>query len=347
MRYQTPFAETQSAALDAFAHWGFSINPLSRVCRSVEEALAVHADVLAQRAELPYDIDGIVYKVDRLDWQERLGMVSRAPRWAIAHKFPAEKAVTVLEDIVIQVGRTGALTPVAHLKPVTVGGVVVSRATLHNEDEIARLGVKIGDHVVIQRAGDVIPQIVETLTEHRSDAAPLQNFEVPAECPVCGSRAVREEGEAVRRCTGGLICPAQAVERMKHFVSRNAFDIEGLGAKHIVAFIEDGLITSPGDIFRLAAAAGRTGKREGWGAQSADNVLKAIEERRQISLDRFIYALGIRQIGQATARLLAKQYGSSPNGIRLWLAQRKSARAFGRNEETRVGGRELCRALQH
>ena len=304
------FAETQSAALEAFARWGFSINPLSRKCGTVEEALAVHAEILAQRAELPYDIDGIVYKVDRLDWQERLGMVSRAPRWAIAHKFPAEKAVTVLEDIAIQVGRTGALTPVAHLKPVTVGGVVVSRATLHNEDEIARLGVKIGDHVVIQRAGDVIPQIVETLTEYRTDATSLRDFEVPLVCPVCGSRAVREEGEAVRRCTGGLICPAQAVERMKHFVSRNAFDIEGLGAKHIVAFIEDGLIATPGDIFRLADRRENLVTREGWGAQSADNVLQAIEERRRISLDRFIYALGIRQIGQATARLLAKQYGS-------------------------------------
>ena len=322
------FAETQSAALDAFAHWGFVINPLSRVCRSVEEALAVHADVLAQRAELPYDIDGIVYKVDRLDWQERLGMVSRAPRWAIAHKFPAEKVVTVLEDIVIQVGRTGALTPVAHLKPVTVGGVVVSRATLHNEDEVARLGVKIGDHVVIQRAGDVIPQIVETLTEHRAKAASLRNFEVAAECPVCGSRAVREEGEAVRRCTGGLICPAQAAERMKHFVSRNAFNIEGLGAKHIVAFIKDGLITSPGDIFRLAERREDLVTREGWGAQSADNVLQAIEERRQISLDRFIYALGIRQIGQATARLLAKQYGS--------LAEWRSAMARAAEERAEL-----------
>ena len=325
-----PFAETQSAALGAFARWGFSVNPLSRVCRSVEEALAVHADVLAQRAELPYDIDGIVYKVDRLDWQERLGMVSRAPRWAIAHKFPAEQAVTVLEDIVIQVGRTGALTPVAHLKPVTVGGVVVSRATLHNEDEIARLGVKIGDHVVIQRAGDVIPQITETLTEHRADAGTFRDFEVPAACPVCGSRAVREEGEAVRRCTGGLICPAQAAERMKHFVSRNAFDIEGLGAKHIVAFIEDGLIASPGDIFRLADKREELATRDGWGAQSADNVLKAIEERRRISLDRFIYALGIRQIGQATARLLAKQYGS--------LTEWHSAMARAAEERSELSG---------
>jgi len=321
-----PFAEIQFAALEAFEKWGFSINPHSRVCRTVEEALAVHADVLAQRAELPYDIDGIVYKIDRLDWQERLGMVSRAPRWAIAHKFPAEQAVTILEDIVIQVGRTGALTPVAHLKPITVGGVVVSRATLHNEDEIARLGVRIGDHVVIQRAGDVIPQIVETLTDMRRADAALKTFEILDHCPVCGSRAVREEGEVVRRCTGGLICPAQAVERMKHFVSRNAFDIEGLGAKHIITFIEDGLIKNPGDIFRLQERRDALETREGWGLQSADNLLLAIEERRRISLDRFIYALGIRQIGQATARLLAKQYGS----LSAWRA------AMGKAAEERV-----------
>ncbi len=304
------FAATQSEALAAFEQWGFAINPLSSVCHSVEAALAVHADVLNQRATLPYDIDGIVYKIDRLDWQERLGMVSRAPRWAIAHKFPAEQAVTVLEDIVIQVGRTGALTPVAHLAPVTVGGVVVSRATLHNEDEIARLGVKIGDQVVVQRAGDVIPQIVEALVDQRGDGEGLRDFEIPERCPVCGSHAVREEGEVVRRCTGGLICPAQAEERMKHFVSRNAFDIEGLGAKHIVAFREDGLIATPGDIFRLRDKREVLETREGWGPQSVENLLEAIEERRKISFDRFIFALGIRQIGQATARLLARQYGS-------------------------------------
>ncbi len=304
------FAATQSEALAAFEQWGFAINPLSSVCHSVEAALAVHADVLNQRATLPYDIDGIVYKIDRLDWQERLGMVSRAPRWAIAHKFPAEQAVTVLEDIVIQVGRTGALTPVAHLAPVTVGGVVVSRATLHNEDEIARLGVKIGDRVVVQRAGDVIPQIVEALVDQRGDGEGLRDFEIPERCPVCGSHAVREEGEVVRRCTGGLICPAQAEERMKHFVSRNAFDIEGVGAKHIVAFREDGLIATPGDIFRLRDKREVLETREGWGPQSVENLLEAIEERRKISFDRFIFALGIRQIGQATARLLARQYGS-------------------------------------
>ncbi|MEE2687961.1 MAG: NAD-dependent DNA ligase LigA [Pseudomonadota bacterium] len=317
------FADTQSQALATLEAWGFSTNPHARVCRTVEEALAVHAEILNRRGELPYDIDGIVYKLDRLDWQERLGMVSRAPRWAIAHKFPAEKAVTILEDIVIQVGRTGALTPVAHLKPVTVGGVIVSRATLHNEEEIARLGVMIGDHVVVQRAGDVIPQIVEALTEQRGESASLRNFTVPVQCPVCGSRAVREGGEAVRRCTGGLICPAQAMERTKHFVSRNAFDIEGLGAKHIMAFIEDGLISTPGDIFRLESHRGDLESREGWGEQSVDNLLQAIEERRRIAFDRLIFALGIRQIGQATARLLAKEYGS----FTYWRASMEKAAA--------------------
>ena len=305
-----PIADSQWDSLGKFANWGFVTNPLSRLCHSVEEALQFHTEILEQRVNLPYDIDGIVYKVDRLDWQDRLGMVSRAPRWAIAHKFPAERAVTVLEDIVIQVGRTGALTPVAQLTPVTVGGVVVSRATLHNEDEIARLGVKVGDHVVVQRAGDVIPQVVEVLVQHRKDIASLKEFGVLEICPVCGSRAVREEGEAVRRCTGGLICPAQVVERMKHFVSRGAFDIEGLGSKHIAAFIEDKLILKLGDIFRLVNRRDDLVLREGWGEQSVDNLLQAIEGRRSISLDRLIYSLGIRQIGQATARLLARQYGS-------------------------------------
>ncbi len=308
-----PLAESQWGSLIKFARWGFKTNPLSRVCPSVEDALQFHREILEQRANLPYDIDGIVYKVNRLDWQGRLGMVSRAPRWAIAHKFPAERAVTVLEDIVIQVGRTGALTPVAHLTPVTVGGVVVSRATLHNEDEIARLGVKVGDHVAVQRAGDVIPQVVEVLLQHRKDAVSLREFEVLETCPVCGSRAVREEGEAVRRCTGGLICPAQVVERMKHFVSRGAFDIEGLGSKHIVTFIEDKLILKLGDIFRLANRRDVLVLREGWGEQSVDNLLQAIEGCRSVSLDRLIYSLGIRQIGQATARLLAREYGSFEN----------------------------------
>tara|TARA_B100000676_G_scaffold271710_1_gene289203 strand:- start:437 stop:2557 length:2121 start_codon:yes stop_codon:yes gene_type:complete len=318
-----PFADSQWGSLGKFAHWGFKTNPLSRVCHSVEDALRFHREILEQRAKLPYDIDGIVYKLDRLDWQGRLGMVSRAPRWAIAHKFPAERAVTVLEDIVIQVGRTGALTPVACLTPVTVGGVVVSRATLHNEDEIARLGVKVGDHVAVQRAGDVIPQVVEVLLQHRKDAVSLRDFEVLVTCPVCGSRAVREEGEAVRRCTGGLICPAQIVERMKHFVSRGAFDIEGLGSKHIVTFIEDKLILKLGDIFRLANRRDDLVLREGWGEQSVDNLLQAIERCRSVSLDRLIYSLGIRQIGQATARLLAREYG----GFENWCTSMTAAAA--------------------
>jgi DNA ligase (NAD+) len=292
--------------------WGFPTNPLARLCASVEEVLAFYDEILAGRAELPYDIDGIVYKVNRFDWQERLGFVSRAPRWAIAHKFPAEQAQTRLERIAIQVGRTGALTPVAELAPVTVGGVVVSRATLHNEDEIARKDIREGELVVVQRAGDVIPQVVEVVEEPGRRRKPPYAF--PEACPVCGSSAIREPGEAVRRCTGGLICPAQAVERLRHFVSRDAFDIEGLGDKHIRAFFEDGLLTSPADLFRLRetdeAAETRLQDREGWGPTSARKLFDAIEARRRISLDRLIYALGIRQVGQATARLLARNYGT-------------------------------------
>jgi DNA ligase (NAD+) len=233
-----------------------------------------------------------------------LGFASRAPRWAIAHKFPAQQAQTVLKEITIQVGRQGSLTPVAILEPITVGGVVVQRATLHNEDEIQRKDVREGDTVVIQRAGDVIPQVVSVVTERRPKAS--KPFKFPERCPECDSLAVREPGEAVRRCTGGLICPAQAVERLRHFVSRDAFDIEGLGAKHIVEFWEDKLIKSPADIFRLDSAL--IAEREGWGEQSAHKLRDAIETRRRISLDRFIYALGIRQVGQQTAKLLARHY---------------------------------------
>lgn len=298
--------------LQRFMGWGFKVNPLARLCGSVEEVLALYGEVAAQRATLDYDIDGVVYKLNRLGWQERMGSSSRAPRWAIAHKFPAEQAETVLEAIDIQVGRTGALTPVAHLKPVTVGGVVVSRATLHNEDEIERKGVRAGDTVIIQRAGDVIPQVVAAVMEKRpADSHP---FEFPHECPICGSTAIREPGEAARRCTGGLICRAQAVERLKHFVSRDAFDIEGFGKKHIEVFWEDGLIITPGDIFRLRDRRDEIAGREGWGEQSADNLLVAIEDRRTIGLDRFIYALGIRQVGSSTARLLARSYLS----LRAW-----------------------------
>jgi DNA ligase (NAD+) len=299
-------ADSQWGFLERLRGWGFETNPLVRLCASLDEILACYADIGDRRAALDYDIDGVVYKVDRLDLQRRLGFVSRAPRWAIAHKFPAEQATTILRSIDIQVGRTGSLTPVARLEPVTVGGVVVSNATLHNEDEIARKDVRIGDTVVVQRAGDVIPQIVCAITEKRlKDAKP---YAFPTACPICGSDAVRSEDEAVRRCTGGLICAAQVVERLKHFVSRNAFDIEGLGAKHITAFHADGLLASPADIFRLDAAV--IAEREGWGEQSAANLIRAIEARKGVSLDRFIYSLGIRQVGEATARLLARNYGS-------------------------------------
>ena len=303
-----PVGETQWDFLTALGKWGFPVNPLARVCGSVEEILENYEKLSEARAGLGYDIDGIVYKVNRLDWQERLGMVSRAPRWAVAHKFPAEKAETVLNGITIQVGRTGTLTPVAELEPVTVGGVVVSRATLHNEDEIGRKDIRIGDTVVIQRAGDVIPQVVEVVTAKRPKTS--KAFEFPDVCPECGSHAVRPEGEAARRCTGGLVCPAQALERMKHFVSRDAFDIEGLGAKHIEAFMADHILRTPADIFRLGDHRDGLAGREGWGDRSADNLIAAIGDRRAIDLDRLIYALGIPQVGSATARLLAKQYGA-------------------------------------
>jgi len=306
-----PVADTHHGVIERLKAWGFPVNPLAGLCGDLDEMRVFHRDLEARRAELPYDIDGVVYKVDRLDWQHRLGQVSRAPRWAIARKFAAEQATTTVRDIRIQVGRTGALTPVAELEPVTVGGVVVSRATLHNEDEIARKDVRVGDTVVVQRAGDVIPQVVEVVGEKRpAGSAP---FQTPETCPECDSHAVREEGEAVRRCTGGLICPAQAVERLKHFVSRDAFDIEGLGAKHIVAFREDGLIATPADIFRLPARISEIAGREGWGEKSADNLAAAIAAKRTIPLERFIYALGIRQVGEATARLLARHYGSLAN----------------------------------
>jgi DNA ligase (NAD+) len=305
-------AETHWGFLERLHRWGFPTNPLAQVCSGVDEVLAFYDDVLARRAELPYDIDGIVYKVNRFDWQERLGFVSRAPRWAIAHKFPAEQAQTWLVRISIQVGRTGALTPVAELEPITVGGVVVSRATLHNEDEIARKDIREGDRVIVQRAGDVIPQVVAVVAEKGRRRKPRYDF--PEICPICESTAIREPGKAVRRCTGGLICPAQSVERLRHFVSRNAFDIEGLGDKHMRAFFEDGLIESPADLFILAVrdddAETPLREREGWGETSAKKLFDAIESRRRIALDRFIYALGIRQVGQATAKLLARNYGT-------------------------------------
>jgi DNA ligase (NAD+) len=308
-----PFAETQHDAVQAFADWGFSTNPLMVRAGTVDELLAAYRDVEAKRADLPYDIDGVVYKVDRLDWQQRLGFVSRAPRWAIAHKFPAEKATTELQGIDIQVGRTGSLTPVARLKPVTVGGVVVSNATLHNEDEIARLGVKPGDTVEIQRAGDVIPQVLRVVKD--GGGAPWQ---MPHQCPICGSDAVREidakgEEDVRRRCTGGLVCPAQAVERLKHFVSRKALDIDGLGARQVQLFHEKGVLKGPQDIFRLPAAIEAAGlppleEWEGFGKVSAKKLLDAIDARRTVPFARFLNGLGIRHVGQTTSQLFARTF---------------------------------------
>jgi len=311
--------ETQWGVYRAMADWGFPLNPLAKLTSSVDEMLDTYREIEEGRAGLDYDIDGIVYKLDRLDLQERLGFVSRSPRWAIAHKFPAQKATTVLNDIEIQVGRTGALTPVAKLEPVTVGGVVVQNATLHNEDEVDRKDVRIGDTMIVQRAGDVIPQILGPVKGKRPKGA--KRFVFPEICPACGSHAVREVDEktgkrdVVRRCTGGLICPAQRVERLKHFVSRNAFDIEGLGEKNIATFYDEGLIQSPPDIFTLKTRDGRAAtklsEREGWGETSAQKLFAAIDERRNVKLDRFIYALGIRHVGEITGRLLARNYGTA------------------------------------
>ena len=304
------FANSQEEIREKLAAWGIPETPY-RLCKTTEDILKFYAEILEQRPDLDYEIDGIVYKVNRLDWQERLGFVSRSPRWATAHKFPAEQAVTKLNAIDIQVGRTGALTPVARLEPITVGGVVVSNATLHNEDEIKRKDIRIGDYVTIQRAGDVIPQVVNVLTEKRTGNE--KEYDVPERCPVCDSLAIREEGEAVRRCTGGLICEAQAVERLKHFVSRLAFDIEGLGAKIIEQFWQEELIRSPVDIFTLEERNQNSltpiRAKEGWGETSERNLFVSINERRNIVFNRFIYALGIRQVGEATAKRLAGVYG--------------------------------------
>ncbi|AJD53291.1 DNA ligase (NAD+) [Thalassospira xiamenensis M-5 = DSM 17429] len=313
-------AQTHWDFISKIKGWGFVTNPHTTLLHNTDEIMAFYEELGNQRAELDYDIDGIVYKVNDFELQLRLGFVSRSPRWAIAHKFPAEQARTRVKAIDIQVGRTGALTPVARLEPVTVGGVVVSNATLHNRDEIERLGVRVNDLVVIQRAGDVIPQVVEVITDERPDDAVPYDF--PETCPKCGSHAMREEGEAVTRCSGGLICPAQAVERLKHFVSRNAFDIEGMGGKHIEAFFDLGWVKSPADIFRIEEKHGDAlRKLEGWGDKSAEKLFASINERRTVPLDRFIYALGIRQIGQATAKLLARHYGS----ITEWRAAMNDA----------------------
>ena len=318
-----PIANTQTDAIDRLKAFGFQTNTLFRRCATTDEMLQAYAEIFAQRATLGYDIDGVVYKLDDLALQDRLGMRSTTPRWAIAHKFPAERAWTMLEGIDIQVGRTGALSPVARLKPVTVGGVVVSNATLHNEDYIAgqdsrgqaiREGgdIRIGDWVEVYRAGDVIPKIRDVDLARRSmDAQP---YLFPDSCPECGSPAIREPGDSVRRCTGGMICPAQAVERLKHFVSRAAFDIEGLGAKQVEAFWRDGWITTPHEIFTLHARFGpghprQLKNREGWGEKSAQNLFAAIEEKRRIPLARLIYALGFRHVGETSAATLASHYG--------------------------------------
>jgi DNA ligase (NAD+) len=309
-------ADTQSGMVKWFASCGFKTNPLTKMCRSVEGLIAFHREIEAERATLDYDIDGVVYKVDRLDWQERLGFVSRNPRWAIAHKFPAEKAMTVVKDIEIQVGRTGALTPVAKLEPVTVGGVVVQNATLHNADEIARLDVRIGDTVTIQRAGDVIPQVLGVVAEKRPRGAEPYRF--PTQCPcrfhtdvVREKTATGEEG-AVARCSGEFACPYQAVEHLKHFVSRRAFDIDGLGEKQIELFYEQEWVREPADIFTLEARDKdiHLEEVEGFGETSVRNLFAAIAARREIALERFIYALGIRHVGETTAAALARGYGT-------------------------------------
>ncbi|MDD5586243.1 MAG: NAD-dependent DNA ligase LigA, partial [Alphaproteobacteria bacterium] len=297
------------------------LNEPARICNTTEDLLAYYREMDEKRHTLPFDVDGVVYKLDDAAMQERLGFVSRAPRWAIAHKFAAEQAETKLHKIIIQVGRTGVLTPVAELEPVTVGGVVVSRATLHNEDEIKRKDIREGDVVRIQRAGDVIPQILEVNLKLRPKSS--KPFEFPDHCPECGSLAVREEGMAARRCTGGLICPAQAVERLGHFVNRNAFNIEGLGEQRVRELWELKWLQTPADIFRLHEHRAALEKREGWGKKSADNLLAAIEARRQIPLDRFIFALGILQVGEATAKLLARHYRSLSRWREAMMAARK------------------------
>ncbi|MBL6618374.1 MAG: NAD-dependent DNA ligase LigA [Reyranella sp.] len=308
--------KTHSEYLKLLNSWGFRVNPLSQLCETPEEVRAFYKKMGVERPSLPYDIDGVVYKVDRIDWQERLGFVSRAPRWAIAHKFPAEQARTRLNGILIQVGRTGALTPVADLEPVNVGGVMVARASLHNADEIERLDVREGDMVIVQRAGDVIPQILGYVPEERPKKTEKYHFPTHCPCPL-KTKVASEEGGVVRRCSGGLECPFQQVERLRYFVSRNCFDIEGLGGTHIENFHRDGLLNTPADIFRLPRKIDEIKKREGWGDLSVRNLMAAIEARRTISLDRFINAIGIPLIGEATAKILAQEYGD----VDVWLEE--------------------------
>jgi DNA ligase (NAD+) len=329
-----PFASTQFGAIEAMGRFGLPTNPLTKLCHSAAEMLTHYRSIEEKRATLGYDIDGVVYKINDLALQQRLGFVSRSPRWAVAHKFPAEQATTIVEAIGINVGRTGALTPLAKLKPVTVGGVVVSNATLHNEDEIARKNVRVCDTVLVQRAGDVIPQVLAVVLDKRpSDSKP---YVFPETCPICGSAALREidektgEKDVVRRCTGTLICPAQAVEGLKHFVSRNAFDIEGLGEKLIELFFTESLVRTPADIFTLKARDGQDHpplrEREGFGETSARNLFNAIDARRSVPLNRFLYALGIRHVGETNARRLARHFGD-------WGSLRAAARAENAAEE--------------
>ncbi len=328
-RSSGPVAATHSGYLERLRGWGFAVNPLSTVLDDAEAAERFQARLALDRSGLDYDIDGVVYKIDDLLLQDRLGFVGRAPRWAVAWKFPAEQAITRLEDIRIQVGRTGALTPVAVLEPVNVGGVLVTRATLHNADEIARKDVRPGDRVQLQRAGDVIPQILRRIEEPGVERGPEWVF--PDRCPACGSKAVRPEGEVVVRCTGGLVCPAQTVERLIHLVSRLAFDIEGLGEKSIAEFHAAGLIRTPADIFRLTPD--QLHGREGWKEVSIAKLMRAIDEKRTIPLARFIFALGIRRIGETNARLLARHYGSYAE----WRAQMQAATVVGSDERLMLG----------
>jgi DNA ligase (NAD+) len=326
-----PVATTHWEYLERLKNWGFEVNPLSRRLTNETDAEAFQNQIGQERSGLGYDIDGVVYKIDDLALQRRLGFVGRAPRWAIAWKFPAEQATTTLREIRIQVGRTGALTPVAELEPVNVGGVLVARATLHNEDEIARKDIRVGDTVVLQRAGDVIPQIVSVITDRRPpDSIP---YVFPDTCPACGSNAVRPPGEVVRRCTGGLICPAQRVERLIHFVSRPAFDIDGLGDKTIQEFYNEGWLHGPADLFKLPEREAEIAAREGWGKLSARNLSRAIAARRTVPLERFIFALGIRRIGSTNAKLLARHYGTFAN----WRTQMVAATQVGSDERLELG----------
>ena len=339
--------DTQSDFLKRLAGWGLPVNKDSALCEGLDAVLAYYGKLQQRRAELPYDIDGVVYKLDRVALQEELGFRTREPRWAIAHKFPAERAVTRLNAIAIQVGRTGALTPVAELEPVTVGGVVVARATLHNEDEIARKDIREGDLVEIQRAGDVIPQVLGVLADKREKGSKPYLFPKICPCPLA-TPVVREEGGAIARCTGELACPFQQVEKLRHFTSRLAFDIEGLGEERLQLFFDKGLVHTPADIFTLQKRDGKEpplAEWEGWGERSAANLFAAIEARRSIALNRFIYALGIRQVGEATAKLLARHYLSLKRWQQAMLQaaeERAKAPEARKPEEVGPAYAELC-----